>query len=610
MILLTLLACDTEPVTTSEVFDGPTYATVLHPGDGGPFYEPVGIVSSERSGAISLLDVKHGWYVADDPASPFLGTTHLATGTRRILGPLAAYAPDETVTVFVGDRWTSTLLEVPWVTGVTDQGAPVEVVPGLTEEGVVVNSDADLNLDVTLRPGRAGTETWTLTFDGTAWVVEGDRSGVQVRKLRPLQPYTSDNRALTLLLEGAGNVGDTMVFSVDTGVVEHDIGGVVSDLMLAGQQRWLIASTTNRADGSSRLLAIDPVDPAVQVEIPLQAGAHPGRIAVDRSGDLIYVADSVYNAVYELILDVEDPAASPLRVLPTEGPVVDLAWQSGETYEHLFVAVEGENRIDVLDLSSDVWLDMNPATPERDGMNTESPVTGIAAPPDPVMLERVGPTGEREMDRVVAISTFEGVLLTAEGATGCLAWETSDGPFGYTDLNSPFTDTGAGSNPTFDTSGVLGRAIAVNPCAGLVEAQSWIVSFDGTEGNWIVEGQLTGIQEARAYSDQRYVNDDGTVSFTILSGTAPATDGDRFLFHVDAGFREVQGGFNRDGVTSLGEVVIEVPGRPAAFSYLAGPTDGGWSQVNQKVGVLWPITNQDEVYRVNLQSGLIEQVWE
>ena len=68
MILLTLLACDTEPVTTSEVFDGPTYATVLHPGDGGPFYEPVGIVSSERSGAISLLDVKHGWYVADDPA--------------------------------------------------------------------------------------------------------------------------------------------------------------------------------------------------------------------------------------------------------------------------------------------------------------------------------------------------------------------------------------------------------------------------------------------------------------------------------------------------------------------------------------------------------------
>ena len=58
-----------------------------------------------------------------------------------------------------------------------------------------------------------------------------------------------------------------------------------------------------------------------------------------------------------------------------------------------------------------------------------------------------------------------------------------------------------------------------------------------------------------------------------------------------------------------GEENIEVPGRPAAYSYLAGPDTGAWQEVNRKVGVLWPITNADEVHRVNLQSGQVEVVW-
>jgi hypothetical protein len=607
--LLALVACDTDPSTLSEVFDGPTHAIVLHPDQGGPFYEPVGIVSSERSGALSLLDLKHGWYLADDGASPFLPSTNLATGSRRILGPLAVYAPDDSVTIFVADRWTGTLLEVPWISGAPD-GIPVEVDPALTDAGVTVNSDAALSLDVTLRPGRAGTETWTLTSNGTEWTVEGTRSGVQSRKLRPLEPWTSDVKAVTLLLEGKGNAGDTVVFDVDTGTVEHEVGGVVNDVLLVGGQTWLLASVTNLAEDTTALVAINPADPSAFVEIPLQAGAHPWRIATDRSGDVVYVGDSTYGAVYELILDVEDPAASPMRVLATDGPVVDLAWQGTETYEHLFVAVRGENRVDVLDLASDTWLDLNPATPERDGMNTESPVTGMAAPSYPVLLERTGSTGERDSDHVVAVSTFEGVLMTLEGETGCQSWDTPDGPYAYQDLNTPYSDAGATSNPTLDGTGATGEEISVNPCAGLAEAESWLLTFDGAQGNWVVEGALSGIQSERAWSDSRYVNDNGTISFTILSGTQAATDGDRFLFHVVDGFNEVAGDFNGDGLTSLGEVVIEVPGRPAAFSYLAGPEDGGWEQVNRKVGVLWPITNQDEVYRVNLQTGLIDNVWQ
>lgn len=608
-----MLACDTDPSDLSEVFDGPTHAVVLHPDQGGPFYEPVGIVSSERSGALSLLDIKHGWYLADDPASPFLGSTHLATGSRRILGPLVAYAPDETVTVFVADRWTQTLLEVPWVTGVTDSGFPIEVLPALSDEGVVITSDASLSLEVSPRAGRAATETWTLTSDGSEWLVQGSRSGTQRLKLRPLELWTSDAQALQLLLRGAGNAGDLITFSIETGVVEHDLGGVVNEVALLADQSWMMVSVTDPEGEATRLLAIDPADPTVQVEVPLQAGAHPWRMVSDRSGDILYVSDSDLAMVYEVLVDREDPSQSPVRSLATTGPVADLAWQSGtnlqgEAYAHLFIAPRGENRVDVWDLQADGWLDLNPATPEIDGMLVEAPVTGMAAPADPILLNRTGDTGERVRDHVVAISTFEGALLTMEASTGCMAWNDT-GPYGSLDSSSSFTDVGSTSNPTLEAGGDTLRAVQVSPCAGLMESQSWIITFDGTRGDWRVEGALDGLQELRARSDERYVNDAGTVSFTIRSGTDPATDGDRFLFHVYNGVAEISGDFSGDGVITAGEENIEVPGRPAAYSFLAGPDTGGWQEVNRKVGVIWPVTNADEVHRVNLQSGELEVVW-
>ncbi len=607
MILL-LLACDTDPSDVSEVFDGPTHAVVLHPEQGGPFYEPVGIVSSERNGGIGLLDLKHGWYLADDPASPFLPSTHLATGSRRILGPVVAYAPDETVTLYVADRWTQTLLQVPWVTGVDGAGHPVEIEPALTEDGVVIDSAADLSLEVELRSGRATTETWVLTSDGREWTVEGSRSGVQRLKLRPLEPWNSDARGLELVLRGSGENGDTITFGVDTGVIEHDLGGVVNELALLADQSWLLVSVTDTSTQTARLLALDPADISIQVEVPLPASSHPWRMASDRSGDLIFVADSVNARVYEILLDREDPSASALRTLATGGPVVDLAWQGSEDFEHLFIAVQGENRIDVLDLATDTWLDLNPGTPELDAMFVEAPVTGLAAPPHDILLKREGDTGERERDYVVAISTFEGALLIMEASTGCLAWDDT-GPYAVLDGLSPFIDVGASSNPTLEAGGDTLRAVQVSPCAGLTPSQSWVLTYDGSSNDWVVEGALDGAQERRAVSDQRYVTDDGAVSFTIRSGTQPASDGDRFLFHVFSGVGEVDGDLNNDGVITIGEENIEVPGRPAAYSYLAGPDTGAWQEVNRKVGVLWPITNADEVHRVNLQSGQVEVVW-
>ena len=66
----------------------------------GPFEEPVGFVANTRSGLIVPVDLKHATLLSDQVAAPFVRPRWVSTGSARILGQLAAWAPtDDQITV-------------------------------------------------------------------------------------------------------------------------------------------------------------------------------------------------------------------------------------------------------------------------------------------------------------------------------------------------------------------------------------------------------------------------------------------------------------------------------------------------------------------------------
>jgi hypothetical protein len=606
MLLLGLMACN-DTVALEGAFDGPDASAVLHPETGGPFYEPVAFVANSRNGRIVPLDLKHGWVLADDPAAPFLNAQQIPTGSERILGPLQVWAPDaETVVLFAADAHNQRLLEIDYVQGLNEDGHPITARPVLV--GEVLSSGAAVLEELHLRQGRAATEDWVLRFEGSSWVVTGSRSGEQLGRARPLEPYATDDEALEFIVSGPAAEGDTITLSVDSGVDELDLGGFVEALYMLPDQSALLASVTSLEEGTARLVAVDPLSGAV-AEIPLPAGARPWRMAGDPSSSLVYVADSRSPAVYELIWNGDAPGASPVRTLVTDGAVVDLAWQGDADWENLFVATAAQNRVDVYDLVQDAWLDVNPLTPELDGIDTQTPVTGLGAAVDPVYLQLAGAYGTPGYEKVLAISTLEGVVRLAQGRTGCLVSDEY-GPWAELDDVSPFLDAGDTSNPSFEAGGATGRAVQVNPCGGTAVNETWSLVFDGAAGAWQVTGSIVGVQEAPAYENVRYISDGGEISFLLRSGTLPSTSGDTFTVHVYDGIAEITGDTNEDGLTTGDETRMELPARPVPFSYLAGPEGESWEPVNRKVGVLWPQTNSDSVLRVNFEGAQVDAVWD
>jgi hypothetical protein len=111
---------------------------------------------------------------------------------------------------------------------------------------------------------------------------------------------------------------------------------------------------------------------------------------------------------------------------------------------------------------------------------------------------------------------------------------------------------------------------------------------------------VSGVQSFRAREDERYVSDDGGISFLILSGNLPSTDGDRFSFNTEAGIAVMSGSdLDRDGDPDL---LWELPMRPVAFSYTGGPVGGGWDEVERREFMLLPVLNSDVAVKISLDT--------
>jgi hypothetical protein len=236
------LACR-DDATPMGSFDGPMAAAVL-PAEGTVFEEPVGFIANSRSGIIVPLDLKHGTMLADQFAAPFMRPRWIATGSSRILGDIVAYAPTEdTVSLLAADTAHGVLLEVPYMVGF--DGEPEVVTPtyGAPEFIDVDGSgDAPSLTEIALRRGWSTTEDWVVEFDGEVWVTTGSRSGRQPQTVSGSGHFQAQNRELEFDIKGAATRGDRFEFSTHTGIVEHDLGGMVLALERVPGQRMVVAA--------------------------------------------------------------------------------------------------------------------------------------------------------------------------------------------------------------------------------------------------------------------------------------------------------------------------------------------------------------------------------
>ncbi|MSQ01168.1 MAG: hypothetical protein EXR71_04640 [Myxococcales bacterium] len=621
MIVLLALAC-TDDLAIPLHFDGPAGAAWLPAGDDLPFDRAVGFVSNSRSGKIVPLDLVEGRLLTDDASASFLRASSVATGKERQLRDVAAFASAGKVMLWAVDVTGAVLVQAPYITAVGEDGVPVEVQPTASEPLFVDadgSADAPTITEVAVRPGYTTTEDWSIEYDGSRWWAKGSLSGQQVSEPVSGESYNTDGGELGFQLDGEASVGDRFEIRTDSQLVTWSLAG--RPTALADDGTHLFVSV----DGPDPLVGIvDPWTGAWLGGVALPVGASPWRMSLSASGEL-FVADARSPAFYRISFTTPaDAGTASLSTIPTAAPVLDVAWQNGTLtdgtpFERVFVAPVGLQRVDVYDALAGVWFDPNPLDAEVAGVRMSSPISGLSASVGPVRLQQPTSWGAYAEVPSLTISTQDGFVFMLDATTGC-AVSTFRGPHGPNEIldtseNFQYAlldDVGATSDVILAYDEATGEQVAMSDCPGLAPTELWTVTYDSPTVSWVVEGTISGPQLARAHEDQRYLSDSGAISFLLLSGTLPATDGDNFSFIVDRG---VLGWSytdrNEDGALTPGlEAYWEAPARPLAFQVLAGPNGGGWDDLDRKEMTLLPMENADEVARIHLDGGKADVSWE
>ncbi len=621
MIALLALAC-VDDLAIPLHFDGPAGAAWLPESADLPFERAVGFVSNSRSGKIVPLDLVEGRLLTDDASASFLRASSIATGNDRQLRDIAAFASAGQVMLWAVDVTGAVLVQAPYIVAVGEDNVPEEVEPTASEPLFVDadgSGDAPTITDVAVRAGFTTTEDWSIEYDGTRWWAKGSLSGQQVGHPVSGETYTSDLGELGFVLEGDATVGDRFEIHTDTQVAEWTLAG---------------RPTALADDGSHLFVAVDSADPLVGIidpwtgawlgSVALPADASPWRMTLSASGE-IFVTDARSPALYRITFTTPaDATTASVATIPTAAPLLDAAWQTGTLtdgtlFERVFVAPVGLQRVDVYDALNGTWFDPNPLDAEVAGIRISSPISGLAASVDVVRLQQPTSWGAYAEVPALTVSTQDGFVFVLDATTGC-AVSTFRGPHGpneILDSSESFqyallNDVGPDSDVILAYDEATGEQIAMSDCPGLAPTELWTVTYDSPTVSWVVEGTISGPQTARAHEDQRYLSDTGAISFLLVSGTPPATDGDNFSFIVDRG---VLGWSytdrNEDGALTPGlEVYWEAPARPLGFQFLSGPTGGGWDDLDRKEMTLLPLENADEVARIHVDGGKADVSWE
>ena len=277
-------------------------------------------------------------------------------------------------------------------------------------------------------------------------------------------------------------------------------------------------------------------------------------------------------------------------------------------YKHLFAGTY-TGFVYVFDMEIEQWITINPNSSESKGMYLGSPITGLDVSKSSFYFQNANKFGGREKNYGVIVTTFDGNIYLLHAKNGCVA-TSQGGPqvetsSQYYNDNTIFFDQGADSNPQIYSADGSGQGIVVNQCGGIVRDEAWTVTYQENDGNWLVVGDISAEQEFRAYENQRYQNDDGAISFTIVSGSRPSTQGDSFSFTTKSNMLF----FNRLTNNSGQIESIQIPANPRTFEYTIAESDGGWDPVLSKQGVIIPVINSNIVIRIDIENWAIDAVW-
>lgn len=594
LLLIGLVACSDEAPYTG-AFDVPTAIDWL-PAEQGPFGEPVGYVASGHGGQIGLLAltrgnentddniIGHGAFFADDGTTLLDRGGPIPTGAARSLTSIAVFSDGSAVDVFAGDAAFHTLVRAPHV--LAANGSTLEQ-PKVT----FTDGSGGRLAGLVVRDGYAASETWTIALDGEEWSVIGSRSGRQPNAV-PGEAYETPGHALAFTI--SGTEGGPFTVAVDSGVEEIDVGGTPITMARSPDGAALVLVVTD-PEGMSSVVPFDPATRTAGAPFPLPAGSDPVRLAFAEDGAL-FVADARLPSLWEI------PVEGDLVEHPLPWPIADVA-VLGDT---AFVVPHADDttldrQVWRFDLVSDEALDTNAWRDGVQGLDLRGPISGLAAIEQPYERAdwRSGDAG-RSL-RSVAVSLTSGRVVFVEEDDGCLVPDgfgpRSTSPSGSSqgDVDASFDDV---ANAAFlEPNPYDGRSVRVNPCPGVAGPETWRLMFDGNVQGWRVEGSVSGEQASIAWENQRYVSDDGAVSFLVRSGSTPSRAGWTMQFQVLEGALSADGDLDGDNQRGANEGQIDIPGPPMPF--VEGDTP--WIAV--------PSGGDDTVGRIDPRTGRMDLAW-
>lgn len=561
-------------------FDSPSTIAVLPAAEGGPFTHDVGFAPSRHGGRVRLLDLPGYRYLSTSTTASFLPTNALPTGRNRVLTQAAPVVTGEDkVDLFLLDQHFGQVLKAPVVDGRTSDGSLRRIQPELTSwsfEDVDGSGDDIILYQAEPSLNGGASETWTVTRRSDAqWTVSGSRSGKQNGLALPNRTYTTDDASVSFTFGGTkGSEGDTLTFVVDNGLQELDLGLGEDDRPAAIAASPDSSVVLLAVEGvQSTLYALDPVTSEPTATFDLGAGGVPSRFSWNSEGSVAYLADAspLQGSVWAY-----DATSGQVEQYAMPFPVKDVASLGSGDSEILYVSRADTSEVWLYEISTGEFIDVNSISPGVQGMPFSVPVRGLAAIHLPYSwLERTS-NDSPIVGTSVAVSLNDGQVVYMKEGTGCLLLGGlgSDGFVGprsvleasggiFRDWAASFTIDQL-SNPWLERNENSSRHITVNSCSGIAPGERWIVRYDAAFGAWEVEGRRSGIQETLALEEQRYVSDNGQVSFFLHSGTDLSIEPYTFSFVVNPGF--VSNLTNPN--PNIDQPVINEPGRPAVFTAL------------------------------------------
>ena len=595
-----LLACgDTERNFAG--LDGPGDLALLEPGE---FFEvPVAFVSNFRSGRVSKLDLKRTNLLVEDGPAPWLPGPDLSFGADRALSEIALVHQPGSLDVWVSDDMQDLILRAPYAR-LGEDGKPVWTRPALVDGPNFVDADGNTVTGTTpqlrglrVRPGRATSETWTMTWVGRYYEVRGTASGLQRTRVLPGVNVQTDQGELAFQLSVDGaqpTVGDTIELTVDGGVESGEAGGLVMDLRTTLDQTWVFAAVL-QDDGRGFVSVWDAATFTEVDRLELPAGGVPESLALGADDGVIWVADSAEvgaeGRIHRIDFIPGDQDSIALTTLSAPEPNVDVAEGRDPEADTLFVASAFTDAVWLLDSLTYELIDVNRYTAEADPMRlragafaTGSPVSGLAATPGPAKTWIVDERGEREERYGVVATTFSGDMYWMDAATGCLLHDLPANAFldiAAGQENDYFVDVGEVSSPELVFDQLAESALSTHPCGGLTLNEVWVFRYSETLQAYEVRGSRSGDQVGLAYEGERYVSDGGEISLLFMPGTAATTEGDYWSLRVN------------DAITPI--PVQQLPGDPVVYTELYDDRSGPWWKLRERQVAIVPHLANDIV---------------